>query len=111
MRRAVGVDVGQVTDRRRGGEQPVDVVGLRCPGVVDGQEPLGHPAVETAVLIEQTLALEPGHLTVHLGFLPIAGGTVEIRSPEEAVIADATLSGRDKRLVLDLLARVRGEPR
>lgn len=67
------------------------------------------PEVETAVEIERILGLKPGELTVHLGFLPLEAGEVTITTPESAVIADDTLTGRDKRLVLDLLARIRDE--
>lgn len=61
------------------------------------------PSNDEAIQLEEVLELEPGTLTVHLGFLPLGAREVNIASVEEAVIADARLGGDQKRIVLDLI--------
>lgn len=69
-------------------------------GWVTGRRAIG---VEEAIELERALDLEPGRLTIHLGFLPPDARDVTIASSEEAIIADNRLSGRQKRTLLDLL--------
>jgi transcriptional regulator with XRE-family HTH domain len=64
-------------------------------------------SVEHAIALEELLDLEPGTLTVHLGFLPPTAAQLNILTPEAAIGADATLDTEAKRLMLDLLARLR----
>lgn len=67
------------------------------------------PDLADIVKIEQALDLKAGTLTVYVGFIPVDTTNVDMTSPEQAIIADPTLDGRDKRMLLDMLARFRGE--
>lgn len=64
------------------------------------------PSIEEAIRLEEAMELEPGTLTIHLGFLPPAARDVNIVSVEEAVIADERLDGEQKRIVLDLIRQM-----
>jgi transcriptional regulator with XRE-family HTH domain len=88
--------------------QALDSSTSTISGYVKGES---EPPPRTAVRIEEVLGVEPGSLTIHLGYLPPAARDISITTPEEAIIADASLTGRAKRVLLDLLSEFRGGSR
>lgn len=82
-------------------ERPVSTVS----GWINGTRT---PDPDDTFAIERALELEPGRLSHLLGYLPLDARTVEVSEPEDAIIADGSLPGREKRLLLDMLASIRG---
>lgn len=72
-------------------------------GWINGTRGIG---VQEAIDLESAIGVDPGALTIHLGFLPPHAREVTIASTEEAVIADSRLAGDQKRLVLDLVRQM-----
>lgn len=66
------------------------------------------PPPRTAVAIEQVLGVEPGSLTIHLGYLPPSAAEVSVSDIEGAIISDERLDGRSKRLLLELVSQMAG---
>lgn len=81
-------------------------LGISTSVVNDWFKGRAEPNARQAVLIEEELGVEPGSLTIHLGFLPPVAGTVNIDTPEKAIIADGRLTGRQKRSLLDLIEQM-----
>lgn len=65
----------------------------------------GSVTVENAVAVERALDLEPGTLSRHLGYVPVDAS--ETVAPEAAVAADRSLTGSQRRALLDVLGAYR----
>lgn len=78
----------------------IDVKPQTLSGWINGSR---MPPVEKVSEIEEHLALPPGTLTVHLGYLPLAAKDVTITSTEEAIIADQRFDGSQKRLLFQMI--------
>lgn len=61
------------------------------------------PSVADAIAVEDYLGVAPGTLTVHLGFLPPGTSAPPPGELEDAVIGDPRLTGRQKRVLLQLI--------
>jgi transcriptional regulator with XRE-family HTH domain len=91
-------------DQTRLGEA-LDLKPSTLSGYVNGKR---IPPVEVAAAMERHLDLDPGTLTVHLGYLPLEAGEVNITSTEEAIIADGRLTGSQKSHMLWLFGELVG---
>lgn len=58
------------------------------------------PERETVFAIERALGVRPGHLSRHLGYLPVTASKVKISTTEEAILADPALDDNAKQIVL-----------
>lgn len=58
------------------------------------------PDPDTVFDLERTLRLGPGHLSRHLGYLPLEAGKRAAVTVQDAVLADALLAEQAKRAVL-----------
>lgn len=66
---------------------------------------VSEPSRPTVVAIERFLNLEPGTLSRHLGWVPVVAPVMA--DPEAAIIADGTLTGEERRILLALLKKFR----
>lgn len=98
---AFGVALRRALQQRGYQQQELaEALGVSTQLVSDWVNGRREPLPRQAVAAEQWVGAEPGTLTIHLGYLPPNAVDVTIASPEDAVIADPSLDGRAKRVIL-----------
>lgn len=80
--------------------QVADLLGMTQSSVSAWRSGIAAPDPDIIFELERMLSLAPGHLSRHLGFLPLEAGKRAPASVRDAVIGDSLLGEQAKRAVL-----------